>query len=56
MVSSRPSRLRNVTRQGAAGDVHLGHQPAAEDVAVRVGVGRHRQDPDRRIAGRLQGR
>ena len=29
-------------RKDGAGDVDLGHDPAAEDVAVAVGVGRHR--------------
>src|SRR6266404_7518318 len=31
----------------AGGEVHLRHQPAAEDVARRVGVARHRDRPDR---------
>ena len=34
----------------AGGEVHLRHQPAAEDVAGRVGVGRHGDGADRRIA------
>jgi hypothetical protein len=36
---------RSLHRQIAAGEIHLGQQPAAENVAVRVGVGRHRHDP-----------
>src|SRR5687768_2026966 len=33
---------REARRERAAGDVDLRHDPAAEDVAVLVGVGRHR--------------
>jgi len=31
-------------RQHGAGQVHLRHDPAAEDVAVAVGIGRHGDD------------
>jgi hypothetical protein len=30
--------------QTAPGEIHLGEQPSAKDVAVRVRVGRHRYD------------
>ena len=36
-----------------AGDVHLAHHPAAEDVAGRVGVGGHGQGADGEGAVRL---
>src|SRR5688572_3444566 len=39
---------RQAVGDGAAGDVDLRHDPAAEDVAVLVGVGRHRHDAQRR--------
>src|SRR3954462_13056796 len=38
---------RDAAGDGAAGDVHLRHDPAAEYVAVLVGVGRHRHDAQR---------
>src|SRR5205085_10674318 len=41
---------RSPRREGAAGEAHLAHQPAAEHAAVRVGVGRHRGDADHRHA------
>ena len=34
----------------AGGRIHQAHQPAAEDVAIGVGVGRHRGDADGGIA------
>ena len=34
----------------AGGEIHLRHQPAAKDVAGRVGVGRHGNGADRRLA------
>ena len=44
-VATRPrARVKAI---GAGGDVHLRQQPAAEDVAGRVGVGRHGQRPHR---------
>ena len=53
---------RQAPGNGAAGDVDLRHDPAAEDVAVLVRVGRHRHDAQRRQladgqdeAGRLRG-
>ena len=33
-----------------AGDVHLGHDPAAEDVAMRIGVSRHCEGPENQFA------
>ncbi|HIE54785.1 MAG TPA: ubiquinone/menaquinone biosynthesis methyltransferase, partial [Chromatiaceae bacterium] len=55
--------LRNVTDKQKAlqamhaalrpgGRVHQAHQPAAENVAIGVGVGRHRRHADRRLAVR----
>jgi len=35
-------------RQTASGEIHLGEQPSAEDVAVWVGVGWHRDDAHQR--------
>ena len=50
--------LGDARRQDGAGDVDLGHDPAAEDVAVAVGVGRHRHHPHHELAvvGQLQRR
>ena len=43
------------SRDIAGGKVHLRHEPAAEDVAGRVGVGRHCDSADRgRSGGRLR--
>jgi hypothetical protein len=39
-------------RDGRASKVHLTQEPAAEDVAVRIGVSRHRDGADRRFAWR----
>ena len=41
--------LRPVDAGDAAGGVHSRHHPAAEDVAIRVGVGRHRKRADRQL-------
>ena len=41
---------RPVHAGDAARDVHLRHDPAAEDVAVGVGVGRHGDGPHRQVA------
>src|SRR6185437_16693428 len=38
----------------AAGLVHARHHPAAEDVAIGVGVGRHRADAHGELAARAQ--
>src|SRR3954451_17149726 len=35
--------------EGAAGEAHLAHQPAAEHAAIRVGVGGHRGHADDRL-------
>jgi hypothetical protein len=35
-------------RKTASGEIHLCEQPSAKDVTVRVGVGRHRDDPNER--------
>jgi len=40
--------MRAACGDGAGGKVHLAHQPAAEDIACRIGVCRHSDDPDRR--------
>ena len=37
----------------ASRDVHLGQHPAAEDVAARVGIGRHGQGSGRQLAARF---
>jgi hypothetical protein len=39
-----------------AGEVHVRQQPAPEDVALGVGVGRHGDDPADGLAGRLHGK
>src|SRR3546814_19453746 len=36
---------------GRGRQVHLRHHPAAEDVAIDIGVGGHGGDPDGRLAG-----
>lgn len=41
--------LRRQRRQGARRQVHLAHQPAAEDIARRVGVGGHRHRTNDRL-------
>ena len=45
--------LRAFDARDAAGLVHVRHHPAAEDVAVCVGVGRHRDRAYRKGAARL---
>ena len=42
--------LRALRRHDAGGEVHLRQDPAAEDVAARVGVGRHGEGAHRRLA------
>lgn len=49
----RHPAARPLRGEDAAGDVHLGQQPAAEDVAAGVGVRRHRQRADLQFAPRL---
>ena len=49
-----PSRA--LRRQTASGEIHLGEQPSAEDVAVWVGVGRHRDDAHQRQGRRKPAR
>jgi len=44
------ARFRNLGGKDAAADVHLAEQPAAKDVAVLIGVGRHRQRPGTEVA------
>lgn len=51
----RHPAARPLLRHHAAGKVHLRHQPAAEDVARRVGVGRHGHGPQHQFAARLFG-
>ena len=46
-VTTRPLARR--VANGRAGEVHLAEQPAAENVAVRIGVGRHGDGADRRV-------
>ena len=36
----------------AGGQIHLSHQPAAEDIAGRIGVGRHGDGADDRLSDR----
>src|SRR4051794_940974 len=43
--------LGTLRGDAAAGEIHLGEQPAAEDIAVRIGVARHRDGAQRRLAG-----
>jgi len=43
----RAPAVRMTGGDDAGGEVHLRHQPAAEDVARRVGVARHRDRSDR---------
>ena len=50
MVTQRPCDFRG---EDAAGDVHLAEHPAAEDIAVLIGVGRHRQRADGKLAARF---
>ena len=45
--------LRALDTRYAAGLIHVRHHPAAEDVAVCVGVGRHRDGAYRKGAARL---
>ena len=45
--------FRDLGSEHAAADIHLAQQPAAEDVAIGVGIGRHRQGADAEIAARL---
>jgi hypothetical protein len=47
--------LRVVRRGDGAGGIHQRHDPAAEDVPCRVGIGGHRQGPDGKLAARLRG-
>ena len=47
--------LGDARRKHGAGQVDLGHDPAAEDVAVGVGVGRHRHHPQHQLAVGGQG-
>jgi hypothetical protein len=49
--------LGDACRQYRAGHVHLGHDPASEDVAVAVDVGRQRHHPQhqRAAVGQTQG-
>src|SRR6476619_137492 len=42
--------VRPPRREGAAGQAHLTHQPAAKHAAIGVGVRRHRGDADERRA------
>ena len=49
MIDVRPARFM-VERRDRAGQIHLGHEPAAEDVPVRIGVGRHGDGAQRRLA------
>jgi len=46
--------FRDLGGENAAADIHLAEQPAAEDIAVLVGVGGHRQRADTEIANRLR--
>src|SRR5919197_5421299 len=45
----RDAPARDAPGGGAAGDIDLRHDPAAEDVAVLVRVRRHRHDAQRRL-------
>ena len=45
----------NLPGEDAAGDIHLRHDPAAENVAVRVGVGGHGQSSENKLALRGRG-
>jgi hypothetical protein len=47
------ARIRDLGSKHTAADIHLAEQPAAKDVAIGVGVGRHRQRADAEIAARL---
>jgi hypothetical protein len=40
----------NLPGENAAGDIHLRHDPTAENVAVRVGIGGHGQGPENKLA------
>src|SRR5437762_2053956 len=44
----RHAAARRAPGENAAGDVDVRHDPAAEDIAVLVGVGGHRHDAQRR--------
>src|SRR2546428_5894487 len=44
----RNAAARRAPGENAAGDVYVRHDPAAEDIAVLVGVGGHRHDAQRR--------
>jgi hypothetical protein len=47
------ARLGDLGSEHAAADIHLAQQPATENVAIGVGVRRHRQRADAEIATRL---
>ena len=49
----RDAAARALMRDDAGGEVHLRQHPAAEDVARRIGVRRHRQRAHRRLAALL---
>src|ERR1700722_10291536 len=47
------ARFRGLRGKDAAADIHLAEQPAAENIAILVGIGRHRQRAGTEIAARL---
>jgi len=47
--------LGALARRYAAGDVHLRQHPAAENVAMRIGVGRHGKRARGQLAARRRG-
>ena len=46
------SRIVSTYGEVPAGEVHLGQEPSAEDVAIRVGIGRHGDRPEAGLARR----